>query len=64
MVDSVSNSTITAAANEVAEEVDVEAIPEKNPTTGLLELSILKAELTGESLPEFTQSFVSVVYGN
>ena len=64
MVDSVSNSTITAAANSVAEEVEVEATPVQKASTGLLELSILKAELTGEPLPEFTQSFVSVVYGN
>lgn len=58
MVDSVSNSTITAAANSVAEEAEVEAAPVHNPTSGLLELTILKAELTGEPLPEFTQSFV------
>ena len=63
MVDSVSNSTITAAANSVAEEPEVEAESVQNPTSGLLELTILKAELTGEPLPEFTQSFVSVVYG-
>ena len=58
MVDSVSNSTIEAAANNVAEEAEVEAAPIQNPKSGLLELTIVKAELTGEPLPEFTQSFV------
>ena len=37
MVDSVSNSTITAAANSVAEEAtEVEAAPVQNPKSGLL----------------------------
>lgn len=61
MVDSVSNSTVTAVANSVAEEQEPEEA--QNPRSGLLELTILKAELTGDTLPEFTQSFVSVVYG-
>ena len=36
MVDSVSNSTITAAPNSVAEEAEVDATPVQNPTSGLL----------------------------
>ena len=62
MVDSVSNSTVTAVANSVAEEQEPEET--ESPKRGLLELTILKAELTGDTLPEFTQSFVSVVYGD
>lgn len=62
MVDSVSNSTVTAVANSVAEEQEPEEA--ESPKRGLLELTILKAELTGDTLPEFTQSFVSVVYGD
>ena len=54
MVDSVSNSTITAAAISVAEEADVETEPVQNPKSGILDLTILKAELDGEPLPAFT----------
>ena len=54
MVDSVSNSTITAEPNAVAEEAEVETPPEENTTSGLLELTIIKAEFEGDKLPEFT----------
>jgi len=64
MVDTVSNSSITADENAAGEKADVETTPILNPTSGLLELTIIKAELTGEKIPEFTQSFASIKYGN
>ena len=64
MVDTVSNSSIDVAINANAEEADDETTPILNPTSGLLELTIIKAELTGEKIPEFTQSFASIKYGN